>query len=80
MLRHNRVFRVTQKVTRLSLKHSTRKPTVTQKCLPFVYESFQNGSLDLKSFEHAAVEMIICDILSVSVCVGYILIKSMYKN
>lgn len=64
----------------MSLRHGTRPPAVTQKCLPFFYESFQHGYMDLKSLENATIEMIACDVVSVGLCVAYVLIKNMSKK
>lgn len=75
-----RVVRVTRRITKLSLRHGIKTPAVTQKCLPFFYEGLQHGSIDLKSIENAAVEMVVCDVAAVGLCVAYVLIKNMSRN
>ena len=75
-----RVIRVTRRITKLSIRHGVKTPTVTQKCLPFFYEGFQHGSVDLKSIENTAVELVACDVAAVSLCVAYVLIKNMSKK
>lgn len=75
-----KVVRVTSRITKMTIKHNIKTSAVTQKCIPLLYESFQNGSLDIKSIGNATVEMITCDIACVSLCVAYVMIKGAYKN
>ena len=85
-MRINKLVRVSRRVSRVSIRQNTggtlpksvQRGTV--KYLPFMFESIQSGSVDLKSFENATIEVIMCDILTVSLNVAIVLCNNEIKN
>lgn len=85
-MRMNRLVRVTRRVSRVSIRQNTggslpksvQRGTV--KYLPFMFESIQSGSVDLKSFENATIEVIMCDVLAVGLNVALVLWNNELKN
>ena len=85
-MRVNKLVRISRRVSRVSIRQSTggslpksvQRGTV--KYLPFMFESIQSGSVDLKSFENATIEVIMCDILTVGLNVALVLWNNEIKN
>jgi len=85
-----KIVRVSRVVSRISVKRTISKsfPKTVQrgtvKYLPFMFESIQSGSVDLKSLENATVEVILCDVITVGLSVALVLwnneLKKMSKN
>ena len=85
-MKANRLIRVSKRVSRISLRQNIggNLPKTVQrgtvKYLPFMFESIQSGSVDLKSFENATVEVITCDVLAVGLNVALVLWNSEIKK
>jgi hypothetical protein len=84
MFTTRKVFRATNKITRLSIKQNTGKKVIqksTVKYLPFVYQSVSTGAtIDLKSIENATIEVIAFDVACVSLNIAYVLMNSELKS
>lgn len=86
MKTYTKIVRATRRTTRISIKHNmggTLPKTVqrgTVKYLPFMFDSIQSGSVDLKSFENATAEVIICDIILVGLNIATVLWNIQVKN
>ena len=84
MFNTQKVIRVSNRITRLSLKHNTGKRTIqkgTVKYLPFVYQTVSTGApIDLKSIENATIEVIAFDVACVSLNIAYVLFNSELKS
>ena len=67
MFKTQKVIRVSNRITRLSLKQNTGKRVIqkgTVKYLPFVYQTVSTGApIDLKSIENATIEVIAFDVV-----------------
>ena len=85
-MKANKLIRVSRRVSRVSIQQNTggslpksvQRGTV--KYLPFMFESIQSGSVDLKSFENATMEVIMCDILTVGLNVALVLWNNEIKR
>jgi hypothetical protein len=84
MFKTRKVVRVSNRITRLSIKNNTGKRTIqksTVKYLPFVYQTVSTGApIDLKSIENATIEVIAFDVACVSLNIVYVLLSSEIKS
>ena len=82
----NRFARVSRRVSHIAIKHSTGRTlskTIqrgTVKYVPFIYESIHCGHMDIKSFENATLEVIMCDVLTVGLNISIVLWNTEMKN
>jgi hypothetical protein len=82
----NKIVRVSRLVSRISVRQNlggSFPKTVqrgTVKYLPFMFESIQSGSVDLKSFENATAEVIMCDVITVGLNIALVLWNNEIKN
>lgn len=83
MFKPNRVIRISNRVTRLSLKRTTIRKTLlhgTTKYLPFIYDTVQSGTVNIKSFENATIQIVSCDAICILFTITAILVKIETKN
>lgn len=82
---NKKIVRVARRVTRISSRNVNNSfprfiQRSTVKYLPFLYQTVENGYVDLKSFENATVEIMLVDITTVGLNIFLVLWNDSIKN
>lgn len=82
----SKLVQVSRRVSRVCIKHNTGgslSKTIqrsTVKYAPFIMESIQSGSVDVKTFENTTAELVACDILIVAINIAVVLCRKEFKK